>query len=67
MLVKRMPDGSISDVYEFEDRYDLTTLTEERWTAYLEGFRRAFPGRPTTPSGRWSTRAKLRLCALPRA
>ncbi|MDI1434871.1 hypothetical protein [Polyangium sorediatum] len=43
MLVKRMPDGSISDVYEFEDRYDLTTLTEERWTAYLEGFRRAFP------------------------
>ncbi|MDC3979761.1 hypothetical protein [Polyangium jinanense] len=43
MLVIRMPDGSISDVMEFARTYDLTKLTEERWVAYLEGFRRAFP------------------------
>ncbi|MDC0749239.1 hypothetical protein [Polyangium mundeleinium] len=51
-IVKRMPDGSISDVYEFEDRYDLTKLTEERWTAYLEGFRRAFPSLEHDPGMR---------------
>ncbi|MDI1476789.1 hypothetical protein [Polyangium sp. y55x31] len=42
-LLTRMPDGSISGVCEFARTYDLTKLSEERWAAYLEGFRRAFP------------------------